>query len=179
MVLLVMKQIVILLISILVLSCSREVKTIENNIFFNQGINEVSPPLKAPSFSLKNLDNETKSLKEYKGKVVLLNFWASWCGPCIEEMPSINNLATVTKDLDIEIVTINLGESASLVSKYYNDNNFIFEALLDSDKSIGNNYAVRSIPSTYIIDRDGNIVGSKLGAHKWDDPEIINILKGL
>ncbi|MGL1892317.1 MAG: TlpA family protein disulfide reductase [Spirochaetaceae bacterium] len=187
-----MKKIIILLTTLLIISCDKDIKkeeiqsevkteTISENSddFLLAGINRVDPKVEAPNFTLENLEGEKVSLSDYKGKVIFLNFWAYWCGPCKEEMPSINNLYKLTKDENIIVLTVNLGESNEIVSNYLKSNNFQFEALLDSDQKIGALYGIRSIPTTYIIDKDGMVVGGKLGSHSWDSQNVIDVLKGL
>ncbi len=173
------KIIIITIIFSLFFSCKKSEQVPINDMYYNAGIQYLSPPVKAPDFTLENIEGIKKSLSDYRGKVVVLNFWAHWCGPCVQEMPSINSLYNKTRDMDVEVVTVNLGESLDIVKSYIDENSFGFDVLLDSNKMVSQIFGIRSIPSTYIIDRDGNIVGGKLGAHEWDSPMIIDILKGL
>lgn len=170
--------VIIILISIFT-ACNKGEKQPINDVYFNAGIKSISPPILAPNFDLKNLEGKNINLSDYQGKVVVMNFWAHWCGPCIEEMPSINNLYNKTKDLDVEIITINLGEGPDIVEPYILENNFNFTVLLDQKKSVADLYGIRSIPSTFIIDKKGNLVAQKLGAYQWDNPQLLEIIRGL
>lgn len=180
-----MKKIIILLIvSIILLGCSKEANlektdTFQKDIYFNEGINRVEPPVLAPDFIISNLINNSISLSDLKGKVIFLNFWASWCGPCTQEMPSIESLYQKTKDNNIEILTVNLGESKESIQEYIKKNSFNFSVIPDTNNEIAAIYGVRSIPTTYIIDTNGNIIAGKLGAHEWDNKNIQKILKEL
>ncbi len=178
-----MKYSFLLLTFLALLSCAKQNENANNNskvnIFFKENIKEISPGVPAPDFSLQNIEGESISLSDYKGKVILLNFWASWCGPCIAEMPSIENLHKTVKDENIQVVTINLGESKDVVSNFMSKNGYSFNSLLDSDNSVAGIYGIRSIPTTYIINKEGNIVASKLGSHEWDSEGVISILREL
>ena len=175
-----MKKISFIIISILLISScqKKEVEKFESK-FTQAGLSTVSPNIEAPDFILKTLEGKQVSLNSFEGKVVILNFWASWCGPCKAEMPSIESLYNKTKDLNIVILAVNLGESESTVKSYIDSNNFSFTVLLDTDKTVGTEYGVRSIPTTYILDKNGMAVAGKLGSYEWDNNKIISLLKDM
>ncbi len=175
-----MKKYIITIIIILLSACSKqEIIVDKNDLYFIEGINRVESSIKAPEFTLKNVSDDNISLSDYRGKVVFINFWANWCAPCKEEMPTIENLKQLTKDLDVVIITINVAESKEIVENYLNENKYTFISLLDTDKKVSTDYAVRSIPSTFILNKKGMVVGTKLGAHDWDGENVIKILKEL
>lgn len=120
------------------------------------------------NFKLENLNGIEVELSDYHGKVVFLNFWATWCGPCRYEMPSMEKLYNEFKEAGLEILAINLGETAPVVKEFMEEYNLSFPALLDKDNSVAQVYGVRSIPTTYLIDRDGHILGMAVGAREWD-----------
>lgn len=128
-----------------------------------------SPPREknvAPDFKLKSLDGQTITLSALKGRSVLLNFWATWCGPCRSEMPFLQE---IYKDLKWQargllILTVNLQESDTVVRKFMAENAFSFTVLLDTRGEAGQLYNVASIPTTYIIGKDGIIKNSRIGA---------------
>lgn len=126
---------------------------------------ESTAPAKAPAldFKLKDLNGKEVSLSDYKGKKVFLNFWASWCPPCKAEMPDIEKLYMETKDSDLVILAVNVGEVKSKVSSFLNDNKYSFPVLLDSDQKITNQYNISGIPTSFFIDEEGNIVSSISG----------------
>jgi peroxiredoxin len=113
----------------------------------------------APEFRLAGLDGRTVRLSDYRGKVVLLNFWATWCPPCKAEMPDLEWLhRTYGVEHDFEVVGINLEESAADVEDFARQQGISFPLLLDSDGDVTNRwFAVRNLPTSMIIDRDGFI----------------------
>lgn len=165
-------------------SCTRKTVQVEEKIsnqdlYIEEGIRVFGKGNLAPDFTLKNLKGDSISLSDYKGKAVFINFWAKWCGPCVQEMPSIDRLNRVVSGDEIAVITINIGEDGDVVENFMKDNNLNLEVLLDSYKSVASKYGVRSIPSTFIIDKSGRITGTKIGAHEWDSEGVVNILKGL
>lgn len=114
--------------------------------------------VKAQDFKLKDLSGNEVSLSSFKGKNVLLNFWATWCPPCKSEMPDMEKLYQETKDSDLVILAVNIGEDRDTVKGFIDKNKYNYRILLDSDTSVSEKYTITSIPTTYLIDKDGNIV---------------------
>lgn len=133
--------------------------------------------LQAIDFNLKDLTGRPSSLSAYKGKVVFLNFWATWCGPCRAEIPSMEQLYTELKDEGFTIVAVNSQEPLEQVSAFVDDMGMSFPVLLDSAGKVGAAYGVRAIPTTYIIDPRGAIRGRMVGTRDWYSPEIISAVK--
>jgi len=124
-------------------------------------------------FSLALLGGGNASLSSYKGKVVILNFWATWCPPCRAEMPSMETLYQQFNAQGLEILAVDIGEDALMVRQFVKSNGYNFPILLDSDSKISSIYGIEAIPTTYIIDREGKIIGSVIGSIKWDNPKVI------
>ena len=118
----------------------------------------------APGFQLQDLDGNTVSLGDLRGQPVMVNFWASWCGPCRAEMPHIQAVFEEWQDQGLVILAINIEETASLVRQFMQDNNFSFPVLLDTNGDVAGKYNVSGIPVTFFIDKDGIIQERKLGA---------------
>ena len=118
----------------------------------------------ALDFKLIDLNGKEVSLSDYKGKKVFLNFWASWCPPCISEMPDIEKLYNETKDSDLVILAVNLGEDKATVKDFSDTNKYNFKILLDTDQSVGKQYNITAIPTSYFIDKEGNIVSTVKGS---------------
>ena len=148
-------------------------------LFRNMGI--ISIPHIAPpvDFQLKDLDGNTVRLSDFKGKIVFLNFWASWCPECRYEMPAMEKLYTHFKDRDFAMVAINLNEPAAIVEKYFRVNKLTFITLLDSINELGGPFGIRGIPTTFIIDRDGGIIGRAVGSRRWDSKKSIALFERL
>ena len=119
--------------------------------------------LRAPDFALKSLNGEQLHLSDYRGKVVVIDFWATWCGPCRQELPSVNKLRTEYAD-NVQFLTVN-NEDAGKVRGFLQKNNYGLEVLMDGKKDVQRQYRVNAIPTTLIVDRDGVVrqhyVGSR------------------
>lgn len=124
---------------------------------------------KAPDFTLNNLTGDEVSLSDYRGTKVFLNFWASWCPPCREEMPDIQKLHKNYDD--IKVLTVNSGENKDKVLNFLMEKNFSFTTLLDKNGNITTDYLVRGLPSTFVIDKDGIIVRKQRGAISYGKME--------
>ena len=123
---------------------------------------------KAPDFKLKDLNGKELSLSDLKGKKVFLNFWATWCPPCKEEMPEIQKLYNETKDSDLVIIAVEIGEPQSEVKSFIDNNKYSFKVLLDSDQSVATKYSITAIPTSYFIDEEGNIISKSSGGMSID-----------
>jgi len=144
--------------------------TNDKNNSSNQTI-EVTPnniKTKAIDFNLKDLNGNELSLSDLKGKKVFLNFWATWCPPCKAEMPEIERLYQETKDSDLVIISVEIGEPLNTVKSFIDSNKYNFKVLIDSDQSVATKYNITSIPTSYFIDKDGNIVSKHVGGMNID-----------
>jgi thiol-disulfide isomerase/thioredoxin len=135
----------------------------------------------ASDFRLQDMDEEYKKLSEYRGKVVLLNFWATWCPPCIREMPSMERLQNKVDAKTFKVIALNQMESADDVFAFTGQLEVdpTFEILFDSNSEVSRNYAVRGLPTTYLIDKKGNIRYRAVGGREFDHPEVIKLVKQL
>jgi peroxiredoxin len=131
----------------------------------------------APDFSASLLNGTRVRLNSFTGKAVFLNFWATWCPPCREEMPSMEALYQRFLDRDIEFLAVDIQEDRNTVSAFMRKFELTFPALLDGTGRISNQYGIRSIPTTFIIDRDGNIIASVIGGRDWNTPEVVAALE--
>jgi DsbE subfamily thiol:disulfide oxidoreductase len=123
-------------------------------------------------FTLPLLNGETITLSSLKGKVVVLNFWATWCPPCREEMPSMETLYKRYKDMGLEMLAVNLRENNNTVRQFIQRHGYTFPVPLDQHGRVGSVYGVEAIPTTYIIDREGKITGRIVGSIHWDTPQV-------
>jgi len=130
-------------------------------------------------FELEDIDGRVTKLSSFKGKVIFLNFWATWCPPCREEMPSMQELYSRLGDDGLEIVAVDLQEDAGSVKSFFDEHGLTFTALLDKTGRVGATYGARNIPTTYIIDRKGFVIAGTIGGREWNTPEMIGFFETL
>lgn len=147
----------------------------------NYKLKKLPKPASAPDFLLKDMDGKLHSLKQYRGKVVLINFWATWCPPCIREMPSMESLFLKFKSRNFVILAINQWEDDERVFEFMGQLKSIptFPILFDPDSKISSAYGVQGLPSSYIIDKQGRIVYRAKGGRDFDHPDIVRKIKSL
>jgi len=136
----------------------------------------VSSPTVASSLKLENIDEDIIDLKNLKGKVVIVNFWATWCPPCRKEMPSLERLYSKVKDKGVEVLAVNVGEDADRVFSFLSNLNPEpeFQALLDKDSKAFKRWKVRGLPTTFIVNKDGKIVYKAIGGREFDNQNIVD-----
>lgn len=134
----------------------------------------------APLFTLKDIQGTNVSLSDFKGKVVLINFWATWCGPCKAEMPSLNNLHKALKDKGFAVLAISTDSSEKPVRSFVTERGISFPVLMDKDRTVySDKYAVIGLPMSFLIDKNGVVVGRVVGEVVWDSPEMKNKIEGV
>ncbi|MCD6186731.1 MAG: TlpA family protein disulfide reductase [Desulfuromusa sp.] len=134
----------------------------------------------AADFTLTNMQGEQISLSQYRGKVVILNFWATWCPPCREEMPSMERLYRNHKDQGLVMLAINVDENGKkAVSQFLRRTPYSFQILLDSDNVAQNAYGVFRFPESFIIDRNGMMVKKIIGGRDWLSGSTFELIKFL
>jgi peroxiredoxin len=147
------------------------------------GLDVPTREVMSEDFTLKSLDGSSVSLSSFKGKVVLLSFWATWCGPCKLEMPEMQALYEKLKGRGFEIVAVDMMEDKATVSSFIKKNGYTFPVLLDSTGEVGGAglYDARAIPTNYIIDKAGRIVGRKIGVDgpSWTSSERTAVFESL
>ncbi|WP_018881781.1 MULTISPECIES: TlpA disulfide reductase family protein [unclassified Thioalkalivibrio] len=134
------------------------------------------PPV--DDFTLTDHLGDEQSLSDYAGQVVLLNFWASWCPPCVHEIPSMNRMAE-TLGKGFAIVSVNYQESAEHISAFMDEAQVDFPVLMDFDGRVAADWRVFAFPSSFILGRDGRVRYSVNSAIEWDDPDVINRVRTL
>jgi len=120
----------------------------------------------APNFELNTPDGQSVALSQLKGTPVLVNFWATWCGPCTYEMPFLQQVYEDWPEEELVLLAINIQEGSSNVSQFMQSQGFSFPVLLDSRAAVAQQYSVMGIPSTFFIDSDGIIQEIKVGAFR-------------
>ncbi len=133
----------------------------------------------AVDFTVQSLVGDSESLSDHQGKVIFLNFWATWCGPCRAEVGEIDALYETLKDEDFMIMALSIQEQKKKVSKFMKTNKIDFPVYLDSDGMVAAMYSVTGIPTTYIIAPDGKIVGRAVGPRQWGGRESVELMRSL
>jgi len=134
----------------------------------------------APDFSIENLRGGNAGLKDYKGKVVLLNFWATWCMPCRAEMPSMETAWQKYKDQGFAVVAVSVDEgSKGRIETFARLLDLSFPILLDPESEVSDMYKVSNMPTSFLIDRNGKIISRIVGTDDWTSPEAIQLVEKL
>ena len=133
----------------------------------------------APDFELKDIDDNVHRLSDYRGKVVIVNFWATWCPPCRFELPSMEKLWQAVREKQVVMLAINVGEDADTIFTFTSDYPVTFPLLMDRDSSVTQAYPVLGIPTSFIVDPQGRVVYRAVGTREWDDKEIIRMILAL
>ena len=137
------------------------------------------PVGRAVELSLPDLDGRQRSLTELAGKWVLINFWASWCTPCISEMPSIQRLARQMTDKPFAVIGVNVGESQRRVQVTAARLGLEFPVLLDQDSALFNGWGATVLPTTYLLDPAGRMRYVGRGPLEWDGVETVTVIEEL
>jgi thiol-disulfide isomerase/thioredoxin len=136
-------------------------------------------PVQSTDFELPTLDGKKLKLSALKGSVVLLNFWATWCPPCRAEIPSMESFHQKLKGKGLRVLAVDLAEESPKVRDFVTKNKMEVTVLLDGTGKIGGTYGASSIPTTYVIGKDGSILARAIGAREWDTPEMIALFETL
>ncbi len=151
----------------------------DKDYFKKLGIEKPEKRILAPHFELEDLSGKRIALKNLKGKVVFLNFWATWCIPCRQEMPTMEKLHKTFKERGLEVVAVNIKEDKKDVRKFVEELGLTFTILLDKSGNISEEYGAWSIPLTYVINRKGEFVGKAAGSREWDGKTATAFFRGL
>ena len=143
------------------------------------GLHPYTGKQKTIPLQLASLQGQPFDLKDYRGQVVLVNFWATWCAPCVEEMPSLSRLNDKMKGKSFKIAAVNIGEKPEVIRQFLARIPANFEILLDPDSQAVRDWKVYAYPSNYVIDKQGQISLAYRGALEWDSEEIIDSLESL
>jgi thiol-disulfide isomerase/thioredoxin len=132
-----------------------------------------------PVLALKGLDGRSHALGDYRGRVVLLNFWATWCEPCREEMPSIRTLRETLAGLPFDVLVVNHGESPARVHDFLAKERLDLVALLDPNKEAARAWRVRVLPGSFLVDREGRVRYSVIGEFDWASTAALEAVRAL
>jgi DsbE subfamily thiol:disulfide oxidoreductase len=142
-------------------------------------LQEVKERMPAPDFTLLNPDGKKVSLKDFRGKVVFLNFWATWCGPCREEMPAMQRLYQEFRGRGFEIIGVNVKDRRPDALAFVKQLQVTYPILFDPQGEAGVLYGAFGMPLTYLIDRNGIVIARLLGDADWYTPGARNLIRAL
>jgi thiol-disulfide isomerase/thioredoxin len=128
----------------------------------------LDPPVPAPAVVMWTLDGHRLGLEDLRGRVVLLNFWATWCVPCREEMPAFQRLHADYHARGLSVLAVNYRQSRGNAEEFAHELRLSFAIALDEDGAVARRFAVRGLPVTFLIDRDGRILWKAIGERAWD-----------
>jgi len=141
----------------------------------------LEPPIAAPDFTLDDMDAKPHALHDYRGKVVLINFWATWCPPCRKEMPALEALYQKLGSESFAVLAVNQWEDADHVFAYTGDLNVFptFPILFDPESTISAQYGVKGLPTSFLIDKKGQLVYRAVGGRDFDHPQVEQLILDL
>ena len=145
------------------------------------GLTRLPTPVMAPDFTLEDMDGETYTLSKLRGKVVMVNFWATWCPPCREEIPSMESVYLALRDKGFIVLALNQWESPDHVFSYMGQLDVYptFPILFDRDSSVSDRYGVKGLPTTLLIDKQGRVVYRAVGGRNFNHPEVRALIQQL
>jgi thiol-disulfide isomerase/thioredoxin len=133
----------------------------------------------AAPFDLKSLDGTSVQLADMKGKVVIVNFWATWCGPCKEEMPAFERLRQKLDPERFGLLTVTTDLQRDGIKQFLENLHVQLPVLFDEHQDVSQAYLVRALPTTVLIDRQGHLVGRAVGPREWDAPDAVQLFQGM
>jgi thiol-disulfide isomerase/thioredoxin len=139
----------------------------------------VNPSGPAPQFQLQSMAGKSVDLSQYKGQVVMINFWASWCGPCRTEMPILEKLSTKYKPMGFAMIGVNVEPDSKVAADWLKVTPVTFPILFDTRSEVSKLYSVSSMPSTVIVDRKGNLRWKHVGYKAGDENEYLDQIRAL
>lgn len=132
-----------------------------------------------PNFTLRNENGQVVALADFRGKVVVLNFWATWCPPCIEEMPSLNRFAEKYADKGVQILGVSVDEDSDAYQEFLAKNRISFLTLRDPSRNSSERYGTFKLPESYVISREGRLLRKVIGAADWMGQEMLTYVDSL
>ncbi|MGH7279832.1 MAG: TlpA disulfide reductase family protein, partial [Candidatus Rokuibacteriota bacterium] len=133
----------------------------------------------ADDFTLPMPDGSRFTLAEHRGKVVFINFWATWCPPCLDEMPSMEKLYVQQRDNGFVMVAVSLDADPAVVAPFLARLGVTFPVALDPKLGVANTYGVRALPASFVVDREGYLAALALGPRRWDGAAAHSLVEGL
>jgi peroxiredoxin len=133
----------------------------------------------APDFVLPALGSGSISLRDYRGQVVLVNFWATWCPPCVEETPGLEKFAEQMRNQGVTVLGVSVDTDAVALQRFVRQYGLSFPMARDPTQAVASRYGTFKFPETYILDREGRVAEKIIGAANWQDPRIVGFVQQL
>ncbi|MEW8549601.1 MAG: TlpA disulfide reductase family protein [Candidatus Thiodiazotropha endolucinida] len=143
------------------------------------GIRSYSEPKFASDFSLPDLTGQIHEGSDYRDRAYIISFWATWCVPCIKELPDLQRAAEILDDENIAILTVNSGESREVIEQFLVQRSVTLPVLLDQDSSMLRQWRVLALPTSYIVNAKGQVVARVVGGIDWDELSILARVRSL
>lgn len=134
---------------------------------------------KAPEFSVTTVSGQKVTNTDFGGKLLVLNFWATWCPPCVEEMPSLNQFAKDMAPSGVVVLGVSIDKNEQAYRTFLQRNRLAFQVTRDPEENISSSYGTFKWPESYVIDRSGKVVQKYIGPRDWSDPQIVNSIRTL
>ncbi len=150
-----------------------------DDLFKPLGIIKLSGIAPPADTGLTDIKGNPINLSDFKGKILFLNFWTTWCLDCVKEMPDIEKLHKKFKDKGLIILAVDLKESPKKVKKFMEKHHLTFKAALDQKGIMGRAFGIRSIPTTYILNREGGLMAKAMGPRDWDHKNAVSLFNYL
>lgn len=138
-----------------------------------------SPDFILPAFNAGSSTLPPIHLRELRGHVVLVNFWATWCPPCIEEAASLEAFSIKMRQLDVDVIGVSIDQDPEALKKFISEHRLTFPIARDPDQSVASKFGSKMWPETYILDRDGRVAEKIIGATNWEDPQMVSFVENL
>jgi len=141
-----------------------------------KGLEPLAEPRQAPAFELPGVDGRVHRLSEYRGRYLLVNFWAVWCPPCIQEIPSMERAYAELKGDRFELLAVHAGPTAEDAKGFAGEHGLSFPVLVDESMDLGK-WQILGLPTTFLVDPEGTIVAEAVGDREWDSPKMLDTLR--
>ncbi|MGQ0556554.1 MAG: TlpA family protein disulfide reductase [Nitrospiraceae bacterium] len=148
-----------------------------HDLYVAAGVKEMAEPLAAPGFVLTTIEGRTIESSQLRGHIVLVNFWATWCGPCKEEMPALKRLKEHFAGKSFELLAVTTDQQVEGIRTFVRALGLEFPVLLDDTKDVSAAFGVRGLPTTVLIDQQGRLVGRAVGPRAWDSAESVALVR--
>jgi len=142
-------------------------------------VGEYAPDFVLPAIIQGSPASGPLRLADHRGQVVLVNFWATWCPPCVEETPSLEELSVKLSKMGVEVIGVSVDQDPAALNKFIAEHRISFPVVRDPNQSVASTYGTYQFPETYILDRGGRVAEKIIGARDWEDPLMVSFVDSL